>query len=197
MTISALTRSWPTLAAWGAGLIQLGIGAGMVTRGTDAAARGTGVVLVALGAAALAWGVVSLARGRVIAPAVGVGLALAGVVAAVVAMSVDPARVSLHATGVSVVLWLVCGVAAAAIARRTSRRTSVRDSAAAPDGVAATDPDGARAANARTVPRTSAVGILVGSIIVAGLVTPALGATEAGGLAPSHSDHPMFVDHGH
>lgn len=193
MTISALTRSWPTLAAWGAGLIQLGIGAGMVTRGTDAAARGTGVVLVALGAAALVWGVVSLARGRVIAPGVGVGLALAGVVAAVVAMSVDPVRISLHATGVSVVLWLVCGVAAAAIARRSSRRSS----AAAPDGAAAADPDGARAANARTVPRTSAVGILVGSIIVAGLVTPALGATEAGGLAPSHSDHPMFVDHGH
>ncbi len=187
MTISALTRSWPMLAAWGAGLIQLGIGAGMVTRGSDAAVRVAGAALVALGAMALAWGVVSLARGRVVAPALGVALALAGVIAAVIALSVDPARVSVHASGVAAALWLACGCASAGIARRRARVSDTADS----------DPDGVRPAHARTVPRTSAVGILVGSVLVAGLVTPALGATEAGGLAPSHSDHPMFVEHEH
>lgn len=188
MTVSALTRSWPTLAAWGAGLVQLGVGAGLVTRSTDATARGVGGVLTALGVAALAWGIISLARGRVIAPRAGIALALIGTLAAVAALSVAPDRVTLHATGVTVVLWLVLGVATAAVARRRTRGAHP---------TASPDPGGARAVNVRTVPRTSVVGILVGAVLVAGLVTPALGATEAGGLAPDHSDHPLFVDHGH
>lgn len=181
MDVAALTRSWPTLAAWGAGLLQLGVGAGMITQGTGAAERGTGAVVVAIGAAALAWGVAALMRGRLVAPRTGMAIAVAGTVSAGAALLVDPARISVHAVGVAALLHLAYGVASAAVVRRT--RTAHRDAA---------DTRDTRAASARPVPRTSVAGLIAGCVIVAGLVTPALGATEAGRAAPDHSDHPLF-----
>ena len=178
MDVAALTRSWPTLAAWGAGLLQLGVGAGMITQGTGAAERGTGAVVVAIGAAALAWGVAALMRGRLVAPRTGMAIAVAGTVSAGAALLVDPARISVHAVGVAALLHLAYGVASAAVVRRT--RTAHRDAA------------DTRTASARPVPRTSVAGLIAGCVIVAGLVTPALGATEAGRAAPDHSDHPLF-----
>lgn len=181
MNTAALTRSWPTLAAWGAGLLQLGVGAGMVTQGTGAADRGVGVVAVVVGVAALGWGVAALTRGRLVAPRIAMAIAVAGTVASGAALLVDPARISVHAIGVTALLHVAYGVAAAAVVR--SARSSSGD---------------ARSADDRTVPRTSVVGLVAGCIIVAGLVTPALGATEAGRAAPSHSDHPLFsTEHSH
>ncbi|MEH3089943.1 MAG: hypothetical protein PGN24_10230 [Microbacterium arborescens] len=189
MDLAALTRSWPTLAAWGAGLLQLGVGAGMITQGTGAAERGTGALMVAIGAAALAWGVASLTRGRSVAPRVGMTIAVTGTIGAGAALLVDPVRVSVHAIGVAVLLHLAYGVASAAVVRRS--RSARRDTGDTHDTA------GTRAPHARPVPRTSVAGLIAGCVIVAGLVTPALGATEAGRAAPDHSDHPLFSnEHG-
>lgn len=181
MNAAALTRSWPTLAAWGAGLLQLGVGAGMITQGTGVADRGAGVLAVVTGAAALGWGVAALARGRLVAPRVAMAIAVVGTVVAGVALVADPQRVSVHAVGVTALLHVAYGVAAAAVVRR-----------------ARSAPGDARATQDRTAQRTSVWGLVAGCVIVAGLVTPALGATEAGRAAPSHSDHPLFsTEHGH
>ncbi|MGZ0068832.1 hypothetical protein [Microbacterium sp. Yaish 1] len=182
MNAAALTRSWPTLAAWGAGLLQLGVGAGMITQGTGAADRGVGVLAVAVGAAALGWGVAALTRGHLVAPRVAMAIAVVGTIASGLALAADPMRISVHAVGVTVLLHVAYGVAAAAVVRRARSITA----------------DAARPADARATPRTSVVGLVAGCVIVAGLVTPALGATEAGRNAPSHSDHPLFsTEHSH
>jgi hypothetical protein len=170
----ALTGSWPALAAWGAGLVQLAIGAGMVT-GADAAPRGMGAVLVLIGAAALGWGVPSLARSRVVAPRCAMVLALGGVGTAAGALVADPARVSVVAAGAALTFWVSLGVFAARGVRGGDRAAEP----ARPAGL---------------------VGILLGAVVVAGVVTPALGATEAGRLAPDHSGHRLVLPgggHGH
>ncbi|WP_405374073.1 MULTISPECIES: hypothetical protein [unclassified Microbacterium] len=175
MASPALIRSWPTLAAWGGGLLQIGIGAGAITQGADAAMRGVGVLLVALGAASLAWGVVALLRSRVAAPRLGMAIALGSIVTAAAALILDPIRISAFAVGVAVLLSIVFGVASAATVRRISRAT----------------PEGARAL--RQARPAGIGGLIVGCVIVAGLVTPALGATTVGQSAPSHSDHELIL----
>ncbi|MFS0865786.1 hypothetical protein AB3M83_00445 [Microbacterium sp. 179-B 1A2 NHS] len=189
MPLSALTRSWPTLAAWGAGLLEMGLGAGALTQGSSAAARGTGILLVTAGAAALLWGVVALAKARVVAPRSGALSAIAGLVGATAALIVDPGRISALAVAVIVLLSLVYGVAAAAVLRRAARGGSAP--AAAPSDATDQTP-------ARTVPRTSMLGLVAGCVVVAGLVTPALGSTAVGSDAPDHSEHRLILPgHGH
>jgi hypothetical protein len=168
----ALTGSWPALAAWGAGLVQLALGAGMVT-GADAAPRGLGAVLVLVGAAALVWGAVSLGRVRVVAARSTILLAVVGVGTATGALMIDPVRVSVLAVGVALLFWLVLGVLAAAVIRRRS------------------------APPVDTTRSASMVGILLGAVVVAGAVTPALSATEAGRLAPDHGEHRLVLPGGH
>ncbi|MFE7846131.1 hypothetical protein ACFUTX_13170 [Microbacterium sp. NPDC057407] len=160
--------SWAAVAAWGAGLIELAVGAGALTQG--GAARGAGIALVALGAGGLAWGAVTLARGRIVVPRTAVAGALAGTAAVVAALAADPVRTSVLAAASAAALLLTIAFACAARVRAASRgRTD-----AAP-------------------PRVWA--ILVAATLVAGVVTPALGATEAGRNAVPHGEH--FVDPGH
>ncbi len=181
MSPSALVRSWPTLAAWGAGLLQLGLGAGAITKGADPAARGVGVLLVVVGAAALAWGVAALAKGRMTAPRAGAGIALVGIVATTAVMLVDPVRTSAYPAAVSVVLSLVVGIAAAIAVRRAAR-------AAHPVPVSP----------ARTAARTSVWGLIVGAFLLAGIVTPALASTPVGSDAPGAKVNEVFMPgHGH
>jgi hypothetical protein len=40
-------------------------------------------------------------------------------------------------------------------------------------------------------------GLFISAVLVAAIVTPALGATEAGRLAPDHSGHGIVLDGGH
>ncbi|MET0813192.1 MAG: hypothetical protein ABWY03_09065, partial [Microbacterium sp.] len=87
--------------------------------------------------------------------------------AVVATLALDPARTSVVTVGAASVLLIAV---ARACARQSRRRTD-----AAP-------------------PRLSV--LLIAAVLVAGLVTPALGATEAGLLAPDHSDHGI-VDPGH
>ncbi|KAA9089750.1 hypothetical protein [Microbacterium radiodurans] len=182
MNLAALTRSWPSLAAWGAGLVQLGLGGGMVTRGVDVASRGVGLVLATVGATALVWGIIALARGRLVAPGVAMAIALLGTLSAGVALFVDPVRVSVHAVAVAVALWLALGVASAVLLRRRSRRSSADDAQARPSGPA---------------PAAGVAGIIVGALAVAILVTPALSAAEAGSYVDDSGNPIVVPGHGH
>lgn len=159
------TPAWTAVAAWGAGLIELALGAGALTSGDSP--WGLGFILIALGAAGLVWGAATLARGHLLAPRAGVAGALASLTAVVATLALDPARTSVVTVGAASVLLIAVALACA---RQSRRRTD-----AAP-------------------PRLSV--LLIAAVLVAGLVTPALGATEAGLLAPDHSDHGI-VDPGH
>ena len=164
------TVSWASVAAWGAGLIELALGAGSVLIG-DRAARGAGIVLITLGVAGLVWGVATLGRGRIVVPRSGVAGALVGVGAVAFALASDPARTSVIATASAIVLLIAVALACGSRLRR--ERTGGVDAA------------------------TPSLSVLIASaVIVAGIVTPVLGSTEAGRLAPSHSDHGI-VDPGH
>ena len=173
----AATPSWAAIAAWGGGLIQLALGAGALTGvGGGPAIRAVGIILTVLGAAALGWGVAALARGRIIVPRAGLSGSLAGILAATAAMILDPSRVSVFAVAAASVL-LIAVAFACALVLRTAGRAVVSP---APDAV-----------------RPQLVGILVGAVLVAGLVTPALAATEAGRHAVPHGEHTQTVDPGH
>ncbi|WP_065571055.1 hypothetical protein [Microbacterium oleivorans] len=179
MSPSVLVRSWPALAAWGAGLLQLGLGAGAIVKGADAADRGIGILLATGGAATLTWGVLTLAKGRLATPRAGVAVALAGIVLLVGLMLVGPAQVSFYPVVVSAALSLAVGVVSAIALRRLGRGRRSRPVA-------------------RTAARTSIGGLIVGAFLLAGLVTPALAATPIGSDAPGASVNEVFMPgHGH
>ena len=175
------TRSWPSLAATGAGLIQLAIAAGVVTgAGGESRAAGPGVlaaVLLVLGPAALGWAALVLVRGRIVAARLAMLGSVAGIIALTGMLMVEPDRTSILAVGVAVAFLVVTGAACALHTRREARSS---DRSGVPHTA-----------------RASAIGVLVGAAAVAALVTPALASTEAGQLAPSHSDHMVVPGHGH
>jgi hypothetical protein len=168
LALSGAATSWAAVAAWGAGLIELALGAGASMRDGDD--RGAGIILIALGAGTLVWGAVTLARGRIVVPRAGVAGALGGIVAAVAALVADPARTSVLAVAALAALLIS---AAIACATRLRRRTARADEAP---------------------PRLWV--LFVAAIVVAALVTPALAATEAGRSASPHGTHGI-VDPGH
>ncbi|MFE1646970.1 hypothetical protein ACFM35_15420 [Microbacterium sp. P01] len=166
------TASWPALVAWGAALLQLALGAGLLTGvGWGAWSGVTGASLVSLGIGGLAWGAVALTRGRVIVPRVGVAAALAGIVLSTAALVIDPERTSILAVAAASALLIACGISCA-VAVRSGRVRADR--------------------------HVGILGLLVAATVVAAVVTPALGSTEAGRNAPDHGGHDIvFVEHGH
>lgn len=185
----ASQSAWPAVAAWGAALILLALGAGAITAAdgsgpSDASAVGAsaaaasaagswavGLPLIALGAAGLVWGGLTLARGRLVAPRAAVAGTLVGLVAGGAALGVDPVRTSVAAFGAVTVLLVAVALGCGRALRSTER-----------------GPDAA--------PRRRLAGLLVAAVVVAGIVTPALGATEAGRSA-GHSGHGIVLEGGH
>ena len=168
----AAVPSWAAIAAWGAGLIQLALGAGATTGVEgDAAFRVAGVLLIALGATTLGWGAAMLARGRIVVPRLGVAGSLAGILVAVVTMALDPTRVSVFAVAAASALLIAVAFACAISRRRSSRGGQTTDAA-----------------------RSGLIGLFVAAVLVAALVTPALAATEAGQHAVPHGE---MIDPGH
>lgn len=164
---------WAAIAAWGGGLIQLALGAGAVTTaGGSPAIRVAGFLLIAMGAAAIGWGAATLARGRIVVPRLSVAGSLAGILLVAATMALDPTRVSVFAVAAASALLIAVALAAAVGIRRARRPRSSR-------------PDGGR-------PRL--LGLFVAAILVAGVVTPALAATEAGQHAVPHGE---MSDPGH
>jgi hypothetical protein len=160
--------SWPAIAAWGGGLIQLALGAGAITtEGASPAIRVAGIVLVVIGAGALGWGAATLARGRIVVPRLSIGGSLAGILAAAGAMALDPTRVSVFAVAAGIALLIAVAFGCALHLRRSPFRAHVRGTDAG---------------------RGRVVGLLVAAVLVAGVVTPALAATEAGQHAVPHGE---------
>lgn len=185
--LSALARTWPMLCALGAGLVLLALAAG---------AGGTvGGVTAAAGAAGLGWGVLSLRAGRALVPdlvlgtgaalLVGAGALVGSGLAAAAGVPVGPL---LAASAFVIVVAGHCAVVVRGRARAGREGRAGRADAAAPR-VAAVDG------------RVPLVGLVVGALLVAGVATPALAATEAGRLAVPHGEHgggsSSVPDHGH
>lgn len=168
---------WPSIAAWSGGLIQLALGAGAVTTaGGGVALHAAGVVLLALGGAAIAWGTAALLRGRAVVPRLGMIGALGGAFAAVAGFVLDPARMSILAVAPAVALLVVASLGCA-VGLRAERAPSRRD--------------------ARMPGRPRIVELIVGAVLAAAVVTPALAATEAGFLAPVDGGTVVVPDTGH
>lgn len=169
--------SWPAFAAWGGGLIQLALGAGAIMgAGEGAAIRAAGILLAVIGAVAIGWGAVTLTRGRIVVPRVGIAGSLAGILAASVAMTLDPTRTSVFAVAAASVLLVVVALGCALAVRRNGGVTTRSRADAA---------------------RPRLIGVVVGALLVAGVVTPALAATEAGQHAVPHGEHSETVEPGH
>ena len=173
--LTTLARTWPMLSALGGGLVLLALAAG---------AGGTaGGALAGAGIAGLGWGVLSLRAGRAIVPAVALGVSTALLVGAGALVGTGLAAT----TGVAVGPLVAASVFIAVVAAHTAFVVRRRSRAARPM------PDPNRAADAASSPaidgRLSLVGLVAGALLVAGLATPALAATEAGELAVPHGEH--------
>ncbi|MBG6238618.1 hypothetical protein IWX78_001590 [Mycetocola sp. CAN_C7] len=162
------SRSVMALASLGVGLVHLAVGAGSPLL--------PAILLVGFGIAELAWGVAILASGRILLPLAAFPLSLVPValwgldVTAAIALSGTgmTAALPFGPMAAATVLSLFIGFSLAA-----SRRRSV-------SGQDATTP-------AR--PGRYLLGMLAGSLLVAGLVTPALAGTKAGTAAVPHGEH--------
>lgn len=160
-TLTRMTRTWPMLSALGGGLVLLAISAG-----SDA--LGVGLVVGALGAASLVWSGLSLRAGRMLLPGVVLGVSL-GVLLGAGVLAFSGAAAASGIAGLPLVVAAVFALGTAvggAIATRTRTRRG--------------------GAPARQV---SVIGLALGAMLVAGLATPALAATEAGDLAVPHGEH--------
>ncbi|MBF4621609.1 hypothetical protein [Clavibacter sp. VKM Ac-2542] len=217
--MSLLIRHWLALAALGAALIHLAVGAG-----SPPAAM---VALLLIGVAEGAWAIAVLRSDRLPVPgwaALGALVPVAGwalLVTAAVVMSAPgitsdlPAIPMLAATLLDLVVAAVVGrhlrsraeseAQAACTAVEATFPTDVAlvgsgaplpSPAASPAVVATALPTAASAGDASPAgpepERTGGrylVGVLVGAFVVAGLVTPALSLTRAGEFAVPHGQH--------
>lgn len=166
--MSIIIRTWLGFAAIGAGMIHLAL----VISSPPAIAGG----LLVIGLGELGWGVLALAREGVSAPRVilaGAMLpmllwALLVVVGAIFELKELTASLGFIPLGLATVLELFIAVCIAVLLRRGT--------------------DLSRPARAPSAGRYL-LGLTAGGLIVAGLTTPALAATEAGAYAQPHGEH--------
>ena len=171
--LSALARTWPMLCALGAGLVLLALAAG--------AGGIAGGAMAAAGAAGLGWGVLSLRAGRALVPGVVLGTCAALLVGAGVLVGSGLAEAAGVPVGsllaASVFIVVVAGHCAVVVRGRSGAHRARDGRSDAPGRAAAVDG------------RLPLVGLVVGALLVAGLATPALAATEAGRAAVPHVEH--------
>lgn len=191
----AATRSWPMLAALGAGLVLMALAAG--------AGGAAQPALIVFGIAALGWGVLALRAGRVLAPSVvlvAAAVTLVGMAAAVAtgaSVSTDVAPGPLAAASVFIV---VMALSAGLELRGRTRRAGRDESLAVGRGVS--DASSSRPARREASVAARLIGLASGAALVAALATPALAATEAGEQAVPHGTHQLDLveqpgGHGH
>ena len=174
--LAAALRSWPMLAALGAGLVLLALAAGA-----------GGAMLPALavaGVAALGWGGLALRAGRVIAPSTTLVVTAAALVGMAAAVSTGAAAMTDVAPGPLAAASVFIVVVALSAGIELRARTRLSRTAAKPRGD--------RAAAASDTARL--IGLLAGAALVAALATPALAATEAGESAVPHGTHEFDRD---
>ncbi|MFB6610923.1 hypothetical protein ACFCVO_11415 [Agromyces sp. NPDC056379] len=168
--LAAALRSWPMLAAFGAGLVLAALAAG--------AGGAMQPALVVAGVAALGWGGLALRAGRVIAPSatlVVTAVALVGMAAAVSTGAAATTDVPAGPLAAASVFIVVVALSAGLELRARTRLAG------------GTDPANDRGAGASDAARL--IGLVAGAALVAALATPALAATEAGESAVPHGSH--------
>ncbi|MGN7969438.1 hypothetical protein [Microbacterium sp. 22296] len=175
MNAATFVRSWPSVSAWGAGLIVAALGAGAIVRSDSGApATGLGIGMVVLGLASLAWGAAALSTGRLVVPRMTLAGALIALLATTALMFIAPAHTSIIAAAAASVLLVVVG-ATVAVHLRRRRSTS----------------------SPRTAQPMSVTGLLVAAAVIAVLVTPALGATQDAVLLRDDGTVPVVTHEGH
>ncbi|MBG6108638.1 hypothetical protein [Frigoribacterium sp. CG_9.8] len=166
--MSVITRSWLSFAAIGAGVIHLAL--------VISSPLAIGVLLSMFGLAELVWGVLILAKDRLLVPRLAQAGALAPVLLwsllTVTATLLSAPQIASSLRFVPMVIAALFGLFIAGMLSMTLRRQS---GAEQPTAVAQP---------ASAVRYLSAV-ILAG-ILVGGLTTPALAATQAGSVALEH-----------
>jgi hypothetical protein len=176
VTAATFMRSWPSVSAWGAGLVAAALGAGAIVRpGSEAVAIGLGTGMVVLGLAALAWGGAVLAIGRLLVPRAALGGSLAILVLTAALVFADPAHTSILGAAAASVLLVIVGATAAGHLRRRRREEK---------------PD-------RSAQPMSVIGLLVAAAVIAVVVTPALGATQNAVLLRDDGTVPVITHEGH
>ncbi|MCU1542877.1 MAG: hypothetical protein JWM50_742 [Microbacteriaceae bacterium] len=163
--MSTITRGWIAFAAIGTGLIHLAMVMG--------SALPFGIALLAIGSAELVWGVCAMARTRLPLPRVAFAGALApvllwaGVLSVAVVLDAPAIAAPLPFFPLAIATMFELFVAAVLGAHL---RRSVEPRPAPGAG-------------------KYLLGLLVGSITVAALTTPALAATASGAVAVPHGEH--------
>jgi len=176
MTAATFVRSWPSVSAWGAGLITAALGAGaIVLPDSGAVARGLGIGMVILGLASLTWGAAVLSAGRLVVPRLALGGTLLALLLTASLMFASPAHTSILGVTAGAALLVVVGATVAVHLRRTRQD----------------------AAHSRTAQPMSVVGLLVASAVIAVVVTPALGATQNAVLLRDDGTVPVISHEGH
>jgi hypothetical protein len=169
-----LTGSWPTVAAWGGGLVQAALGAAAITGPSSGVlARATGVLLATLGVAWLIWGGVNLVKSRLVFAPAALAAATVSVLAMFGLLALSPARTSVFAVAAATVLLVVTGAACAIVVRR----------------------GGDRPRDVGTL--RGILGMLLAAAVIAVVVTPALGATQDALLLRDDGTVPAVTHEGH
>jgi hypothetical protein len=191
--VTTITRTWLAMAAIGAGLIHVALGAG--------APPVLAVPLIAIAVAEVAWGVLTVLKDRVFTPTVALAGALAPIglwVLLITAASVSGAPELLSplpflAMGSATLFDLFLAGVLAVQRRRAMRAAAPASPARNADANADAEPN--RGAAEPSVGRYL-LGVLAGACVVSALTTPALANTHAGQSAVPHGTlHGVHSDH--
>lgn len=167
--MSQVVKTWVALSAIGAATIHLALVVG--------SPLGVGIIMGILGVAELAWGVAMLASSRALLPrtALAVSVVPVGLMGFALSFGVLPGT-ALAPLAFAVLLELFVAGALAISLRRGH-----------PADAATRTPSAGR----------YILAVLLGSLAVASITTPALAATEAGRFAQPHGEHSTVEPTGH
>ena len=186
----AFARTWPPVAALGAGLVHLAVAA--------SAPPVLAVVLVAIGGAGIVWSIAVLRAERIVVPRLALAVAASSsAVWASLAFTLGAIGVGTPTTSIPLLPLLAATVFTlfiAVVCGRMLRRTDAADVADSRGTVSgSTEPRGAsESAGAwRYLAALASAAVLVGA-----LATPALAATGAGQLAVPHGEHGFGFEQG-
>ncbi|MCD1570328.1 hypothetical protein [Agromyces mediolanus] len=180
--LPAALRSWPALAALGAGLVLAALAAGA----TGPVAVG---VLFAAGLAALAWAFAALRAGGPVLPrtTLAVGLTVVVGLALVVGAGAAP-QLGLAGLPTIAAAGFALVVAVGAAARLRGAHAPGEGPDETRDAAPASASPAAPAATRTRHPVAATLGLVAGAALVAALATPALAGTEPGELAVPHGE---------
>jgi hypothetical protein len=178
-----VARTWPPVAALGAGLVHLAVAA--------SAPPLLAVVLAAFGMAEIAWSIAVLRAERLVVPRLAlVGAAASSALWASIAFALGAVGIGEPATSIplpplaaATVFSLIVAIVCARLLRTT-------------DGAPASSAGGTHPASDATGAWRFLAALASAAVLVGALATPALAATEAGQQAVPHGEHGFGFESG-